>query len=118
PALVIDGRSYDFGGPRYYNTAADTTAVEYTNGSGGGHTNTKPNLGAIKNPAAYSAFTYDTVTGEWQYSVFTVRPDASVSITPLVKLAVTDTAPPPLITADSDRDNTATKHTGTVIQHR
>lgn len=86
---VIDGRSFDFVGPSKVTTATGGTALEYTNGSGGGHATTSPDPGNIKHPATFSAFVYDTKTGETHYSVITVKPDASVTVTPPISLQVT-----------------------------
>ena len=85
---VVDGRSFDFVGPSKVRTGTGATATEYTNGSGGGHTTTSPDPGTIKHPATFTAFVHDTKTGATHYSVITVKPDASVTVTPPINLQV------------------------------
>lgn len=85
---VIDGRSYDFVGPQQVRTATGGTAVEFTQGSSGGHTTTEPNPGRIKSPATFEIFVYDKASGALSYELVTVRPDASVSIGDLTPIAV------------------------------
>ena len=85
---VIDGRSFSFVGPTKVPTDAGGTAVEYTNGSGGGHTTTSPDPGTIKHPATFTAFVYDTKTHATHYSVITVKPNAGVTVTPPISLHV------------------------------
>ncbi|MEP9383791.1 hypothetical protein [Nocardioides sp. KR10-350] len=87
-AAVVDGRSYELVGPRTVTTVRGETAVEFTSGSAGGHTTTAPNPGTISSAATFEAFLYDTKTGETRYSVFTVRPDASVTVTPPISIDV------------------------------
>lgn len=87
-AMVLDGRSYKLIGPQHVATADGHTAVEFTGGSTGGHATTVPDPGRIKNPATLEVFRYDETTGETDYSVVTVRPDASVTVTPWISLQV------------------------------
>ncbi|MFT4082033.1 MAG: hypothetical protein QM638_05565 [Nocardioides sp.] len=93
---VIDGRSYDLIGPQRIATVADApnrSSWEYTNGSGGGHTDTSPNPGTITDPATFTIFRYrpgtDIAHGDGlRYSVVSVKPDASVKVTPWIDLDV------------------------------
>jgi len=87
-AMVLDGRSYHLVGPREVATADGHTAVEFTAGSTGGHDTTIPDPGAIKSPATFEAFLYNTRTGETHYSIVTVKPDASVTVTPWISVQV------------------------------
>lgn len=83
---VLDGRSYDFVGPQHLTTDDGEPTIEFTSGSAGGHRDTIPNPGVIKNPARFSILYYDKTTGETSYAVVTVSPDASVTVTPRTPL--------------------------------
>jgi hypothetical protein len=83
---VLDGRSYDFLGPQQVQTATDETATEFTLGSAGGHADTRPNPGIISHPARFAIMYVDPDTLRTRYSVVTVKPDESVTITPPVAL--------------------------------
>jgi hypothetical protein len=78
---VLDGRSFDFVGPRLVTTAR-APVVEYTSGSAGGHVDTRADPGIIRHPARFSLLRYLPSTGTTAYSVVTVRPDAGVDVTP------------------------------------
>lgn len=84
---VLDGRSYQFLGPRPVRSGSDTT-YELTSGSAGGHVSTKPDPGAIRHPARFVVMTHAPRHGATTYSVVTVRPDASVTVTQRIDLAV------------------------------
>jgi len=77
---VIDGRSYQFLGPRPVETTTGGQAVELTNGSAGGHTTTEPDPGNVQHPARFAILTYDTGSRRTRYAVVTVYPDASVTV--------------------------------------
>lgn len=81
-AAVVDGRSYRLIGAQRQQTPTGRVAVEFTQGSTGGHTTTAPDPGNIQHRATFEAFLYDKATGATHYSVFTVRPDGTVTITP------------------------------------
>ena len=83
---VLDGRSYQFVGPRHLTTEAGDPTIEFTSGSAGGHVDTIPNPGVIRNPARFSILYVDKATGGRSYAVVTVAPDASVSVTPRTPL--------------------------------
>lgn len=85
---VIDGRSYTFVGPQQVPTTSGTTALEFTQGSSGGHSTTEPNPGRIKSPATFEIFVYDKAAKTLGYELVTVRPDASVSVGPLTPVVV------------------------------
>ena len=85
---VVDGRSFQFVGPTRVATESGGHAIEYTNGSGGGHTTTNPDPGTIKSPATFTIFVYDATTHATHYSLITVKPDASVTVTPPINLRV------------------------------
>ena len=84
---VLDGRSYEFRGPRPVRSTSGTT-YELTNGSAGGHVTTKPDPGAIRHPARFVVMTYAPRGEVTTYSVVTVGPDASVTVSPRIDLAV------------------------------
>lgn len=86
---VLDGRSYQFVGPQPRTTTSGLPTTEFTSGSAGGHVSTDPDPGPIKNPAHYVALRVNPDTGETHYVVFTVRPNASVDVTPPISLQVT-----------------------------
>ena len=79
---VIDGRSYQFLGPRRVETADGGHTVELTNGSAGGHTSTEPDPGKVQHPARFAIVTFDTSSQRTRYAVVTVYPDASVTVSP------------------------------------
>jgi hypothetical protein len=85
---VLDGRSYDFLGPRAVTTTSGTTTYELTNGSAGGHVTTEPNPGAVRNPARFVVITYSPEHQRTWYAVVTVLPDASVTVTDRIDLRV------------------------------
>ena len=96
---VLDGRSYRFVGPRQLSTDTGRPTIEFTIGSAGGHVDTRLNAGVIKHPARYAIFYVAAGTKETSYAVVTVRPDATVSITPRTLLsapaAADDSTPAP-----------------------
>lgn len=77
---VIDGRSYQFLGPRQVRTSAGGVAYELTNGSAGGHTTTEPDPGNVQHPARFAIITYSPRHQRTEYAVVTVYPDASVTV--------------------------------------
>jgi hypothetical protein len=77
---VLDGRSYTFVGPQQIETAAAGTATQFTSGSAGGHVDTRPDPGKIKNRATFTIFTFDPETANTTYAVVGVEPDASVTV--------------------------------------
>jgi len=81
-AAVIDGRSYKLVGPQTHTTADGRIALEFTGGSAGGHASTEPNPGRVQHPATFEAFSLDPETDALHVSIFTVRPDGSVDLTP------------------------------------
>ena len=85
---VLDGRSYQFLGPRRVETADGGHTYELTNGSAGGHTTTEANPGAIRHPARFAILKYTPHHHRATYAVVTVFPDASVTVTRRVRLSV------------------------------
>ncbi|WP_028638551.1 hypothetical protein [Nocardioides sp. URHA0032] len=85
---VLDGRSYEFLGPRPVETSDGSETTEFTVGSAGGHVSTEPDPGVIRHPARFAVLSFRPATGATTYSVVTVNPDASVSITPRLPLSV------------------------------
>jgi hypothetical protein len=85
---VLDGRSYDFLGPRRVATVTGGHTYELTNGSAGGHVSTEPDPGAVQHPARFAILTYDPAHQHTSYAVVTVFPDASVTVTQRVGLHV------------------------------
>jgi len=83
---VLDGRSYEFLGPRKVETEAGGHAYEFTTGSAGGHVSTEPDPGNIKNPARFAILTYAPERRHAAYAVVTVFPDASVTVSRRVGL--------------------------------
>lgn len=79
---VLDGRSYDFLGPQEVPTTTGGTTTEFTLGSAGGHVSTRPNPGVITHPARFAILRVDPARHSTRYSVVTVDPDASVTVTP------------------------------------
>jgi hypothetical protein len=79
---VLDGRSYQFVGPRRVDTGSGGHAYELTNGSAGGHVSTEPDPGNVRHPARFVIITYARGTGRAGYAVVTVFPDASVTVSP------------------------------------
>ncbi len=77
---VLDGRSYQFLGPRRVDTASGGHAYELTNGSAGGHVSTEPDPGNVQHPARFAIITYSPETRRAGYAVVTVFPDASVTV--------------------------------------
>jgi hypothetical protein len=78
---VVDGRSYQFLGPRRVTTQSGGTTYELTNGSAGGHTTTEPNPGDVQHPARFAILTYSPHLARTTYAVVTVFPSAAVSVT-------------------------------------
>jgi hypothetical protein len=83
---VLDGRSYQFLGPRLVATPSGEDAVELTTGSAGGHVNTEPDPGNIQHPARFVILTYSPEHERAAYAVVTVFPDASVTVSPRLSL--------------------------------
>jgi hypothetical protein len=83
---VLDGRSYQFLGPRRVDTSSGGHAYELTNGSAGGHVSTEPNPGDVQHPARFVVITYSPDTRHTAYAVVTVFPDASVTVSPRYRL--------------------------------
>ena len=79
---VLDGRSYEFLGPRRVATSDGGHAYELTNGSAGGHVSTEPDPGNIQHPARFAILTYTPSRQRAAYAVVTVFPDASVTVSP------------------------------------
>ena len=77
---VLDGRSYQFLGPRRVETASGGHAYELTNGSAGGHVSTEPDPGNVQHPARFVILTYSPEREHATYAVVTVFPDASVTV--------------------------------------
>jgi hypothetical protein len=85
---VLDGRSYDFLGPRRVATPSRGHVYELTNGSAGGHVSTEPDPGTVEHPARFAILTYSPTHRHTKYAVVTVFPDASVTVTRSVGLHV------------------------------
>jgi hypothetical protein len=85
---VLDGRSFEFVGPQHVATVEGASALQFTGGSSGGHTDTRPDPGSIKAPATFAILTVPGDGGQATYSVVTVRPDATVTVTPEISLEV------------------------------
>jgi hypothetical protein len=85
---VLDGRSYQFLGPRRVETTTGGHTYELTNGSAGGHTTTSPDPGDVKHPARFAILSYSPHRQRAAYAVVTVSPDATVSVTARVGLHV------------------------------
>ncbi len=85
---VLDGRSFQFVGPQRVPTTSGDPTLEFTGGSTGGHVDTRPDPGTITNPARFAILTVQRDTGEASYAVVTVAPDASVTVTPEIRLDV------------------------------
>jgi hypothetical protein len=83
---VLDGRSYEFLGPRRVETTTGGHAYELTNGSAGGHVSTEPDPGNIQHPARFVILTYSPEREHATYAVVTVLPDASVTVSPRLSL--------------------------------
>jgi hypothetical protein len=83
---VLDGRSYQFLGPRPVQTSTGGPVYELTNGSGGGHISTEPNPGDLQAPAHFAILTYSPHHRRTGYAEVTVFPNASVTVTPRVSL--------------------------------
>ncbi len=77
---VFDGRSFTYVGPKMVETTQGGQAVEYTSGSAGGHVDTRPDPGPVKNQATFSIITIDPETGDGSYSVVTVEADGTVRV--------------------------------------
>jgi hypothetical protein len=84
---VLDGRSYRFVGPKHVTTETGRPTFEFTSGSAGGHVDTTPDPGLIKNPATFSVLFFDPETSETSYAVVTVEPDATVTASPRTPLS-------------------------------
>jgi hypothetical protein len=85
---VLDGRSYQFLGPRRVTTSTGDTAYELTTGSAGGHVSTEPDPGDLQHPARFVVIRYQPGHHRTTYAVVTVAPDASVTVTPPIDLRV------------------------------
>jgi hypothetical protein len=85
---VLDGRSYQFLGPRRVDTTSGGHAYELTNGSAGGHVSTEADPGDIQHPARFVILTYSPTHRRTGYAVVTVFPDASVTVTPRINLRI------------------------------
>jgi hypothetical protein len=85
---VLDGRSFAFVGPQIVPTTSGGSAVEFTGGSTGGHTDTRPDPGIVKSPATFAILSVLPDTQEASYAVVTVRPDATVEVTPEISMDV------------------------------
>jgi hypothetical protein len=85
---VLDGRSFEFVGPQEVATTNGGPALEFTGGSSGGHGDTSPDPGAVRNPATFSILTLRPDGAPATYAVVTVRPDAAVDVTPEISLGV------------------------------
>jgi hypothetical protein len=83
---VLDGRSYQFVGPRRVDTTDGGHAWELTNGSAGGHTSTEPDPGNIQHPARFVILTWSPERQRAAYAVVTVSPDGSVTVSPRLGL--------------------------------
>ena len=77
---VLDGRSYQFLGPRRVETASGGHTYELTIGSAGGHVSTEADPGNIQQPARFAILTYSPSRQHTAYAVVTVFPDASVTV--------------------------------------
>lgn len=84
---VVDGRSYQFLGPQPVPSRTGSATTEFTLGSAGGHVSTGPNPGMIQHAARFAILYVRPDTGAAEYSVVTVLPDASVTVTPRAPLA-------------------------------
>jgi hypothetical protein len=85
---VLDGRSFQFVGPQEVPTTSGDPTLEFTGGSTGGHVDTRPNPGTITHPARFVILTVQPDSGDTSYAVVTVNPDASVTVTPEIRLDV------------------------------
>jgi len=85
---VLDGRSFQFVGPQQVTTVSGDSTTEFTGGSTGGHVDTKPDPGVITHPARFAILTSRPDSGDVRYSVVTVAPDATVTVTPEISLDV------------------------------
>jgi hypothetical protein len=85
---VLDGRSYQFLGPRRVTTPDGGHSFELTTGSAGGHTTTQPDPGDLDHPARFAILTYSPRHRHTAYAVVTVQPDASVTVTKRAPLHV------------------------------
>jgi hypothetical protein len=83
---VLDGRSYEFLGPRRVATGTGEDAFELTTGSAGGHVSTEPDPGNVQHPARFVILTYSPQREHATYAVVTVFPDASVTVSPRLDL--------------------------------
>jgi hypothetical protein len=84
---VLDGRSYQFLGPRPVRATTGGHVVELTTGSAGGHVSTEPNPGDLQAPARFAIVTYAPGRRRARYAVVTVSTDASVTVTRLRSLS-------------------------------
>ena len=85
---VLDGRSFQFVGPQEVPTTAGDPALEFTGWQHGRALDTRPDPGTITHPARFAILTVQPESGETSYAVVTVNPDASVTITPEIRLDV------------------------------
>jgi hypothetical protein len=100
---VLDGRSYEFVGPQEVPVTSDgltsdglasgaatpsTSALQFTGGSTGGHVTTVPDPGSIKSAARFAILSVQPDSGDATYSVVTVEPDTTVTVTPEISLDV------------------------------
>ena len=91
---VLDGRSYQFLGPRPVTATTGGHVFELTNGSAGGHISTEPNPGDLQAAARFAILTYAPERRRARYAVVTVSPDASVTVTRLAGLGRPYVTPP------------------------
>jgi hypothetical protein len=79
---VLDGRSYTLVGPQVVSTADGDVSIQYTGGSAGGHVDTRPDPGPVKNTATFTIVTFTPQSEETTYAVVSVEPDGSVTVSP------------------------------------
>lgn len=85
---VLDGRSYEFLGPRRIRTKGGGHTYELTTGSAGGHVSTEPNPGDVRAPARFAILTFSPRHRHTTYAVVTVYPNSSVTVTRRAGLSV------------------------------
>ena len=85
---MLDGRSFQFVGPQQITTTSGDPTTEFTGGSTGGLVDTKPDPGVITHPARFAILTFRPDLGDVRYSVVTVAPDATVTVTSEINIDV------------------------------